>query len=90
MKQVDPNALFDYAVAFCKESESKDRGSDYPTFREAAKKFKVRISDIQDVVETFHNDNQDERYMDAMVGVRCGAGIAAFNRVGDYKVEAYI
>jgi len=90
MKQVDPNALFDYATAFCKESEAKDRGSDYPTFREAAKKFKVRISDIQDALENFRNDNQDERYMDAMVGMRCGAGIVSFERMGDYKVEAYV
>jgi hypothetical protein len=90
MKQVNADALFDYAMAFCKASEEKDRGSDYPTFREAAKKFKVRISDIEEAVETFHNDNQDERYMDAIVGVRCGAGIAPYNRVGDYKIEAYI
>jgi len=87
MKTVNSNDLFNYALQFCKDSIAKDRGSDFPTFREVAKKFRVRMAAIQEAIEDFENDRN--RYMDTIVGVRCGAGIGSFKNMGDYKVEAW-
>ena len=84
-RTLNPQALFDYAVAFCAASEKADRGSCYPEFREAARHFRVNLAAIQQACE----DWQGEGYMAAGVGLRNGSGHYHYERKGDYRVEAY-
>jgi hypothetical protein len=53
--------------------------------RDAAKHFRVAQQAIIDACE----DWQGEGYMQPATGIKAGNGIAAFDRQGDYLVEAY-
>jgi DNA-binding transcriptional MocR family regulator len=76
-----PQALFDYASGFAHPHRS------YPTVREAAKHFSVTQQAVIDACEDWHG----EGYMRPATGFRVGSGsgIASFERIGDYLVEAY-
>lgn len=89
MKYLEPNVLFAYAVEFSKKSVSDGLGSQYPTFSEVARKFRVKLQDVQDSIDDFKNENQDNRYMDAIVGIGNANGTYAFTKLGEYRVEAY-
>lgn len=87
MRTLDSEKLFEYAFQFCKDSIANGNGSDYPTFREVARKFKVKQETVQDAIDDFHT--RDSRYMDTIVGIRTFSGIGCFGKIGDYKVEAW-
>lgn len=84
-RQLTPQTLFDYATTFCKTEELAGNGSCYPTFREAARYFRVKLSDIQQACD----DWQGEGYMQAGVGGRTGQGHYPHEAMGEYQVEAY-
>lgn len=42
-----PDELFNYADRFARRSEAEGKGTQYPTFRQAAKRFKVSLSDMK-------------------------------------------
>jgi len=83
--KLTPQALFEYANSFTYASEKADRGTLFPTFRQAAKHFRVRLTDIEDAIEDYNG----EGYMGAAVGFRCGNGVGYYEKKGDYLVEAY-
>lgn len=78
--------LFVYATNFAKRSESTGRGTQYPTFKQAARRMKCTYDELQDLID----DYQGEGYMGAVVGFRTGGGVATIKSRGDYQVEAYL
>lgn len=80
-----PEELFIYADRFARRAEKAGKGTQYPTFRQAAKRFRVKISDIEDAC----NDWCGEEYMRAIVAFRVGGGVGCIESKGDYQVEAY-
>ena len=81
-----PKALFAYATDFAAKAQREGKNRIYPTFREVAKRFNATHDDI----EAACNDwDQSDGYMQPAVGVRSGAGVAAYKLRGDYLVEAY-
>lgn len=84
---ITPQALFDYATAYASKAESEGKGTAYPTFREVAKRFKASHEEIEQACQDW---DQSTGYMQPAVGVRSGAGVAAFELRGDCLVEAYV
>ena len=80
-----PDQLFTYAVKFCKDAEASDMGSQYPTFRQVSRRFKVSYDEIEQACE----DWQGQGYMTPAVGFRLGNGFASFKTRGEHLVEAY-
>jgi len=83
---ITPKALFDYATEFAANAEREGKSRIYPTFREVAKRFKVTHDDIEAACDDWDKSNG---YMQPAVGVRSGAGVAAYKHRGDCLVEAY-
>lgn len=86
MTAISPQALFDYANAFARKAETQDRGTQYPTVREAAKHFRVSQEKISDACEDWDTKGG---YLGIAVGFRTGAGWGEYPNKGDCLVEAY-
>lgn len=82
---MSPDDLFNYAERFARRSEAEGKGTQYPTFRQAAKRFKVSLSAVEDAC----NDWDGEGYMKPATVFRSGSGIGSFDNKGDWLVEAY-
>lgn len=87
MKTLNSNKLFEYAMQFCKDSIANGKGSDFPTFRQVARKFRVKLEEVQNAIDDFSADGK--KYMETIVGIQTGAGHGYFDKVSDYKVEAW-
>lgn len=87
-KKLNPEALFNFASDFAKRSELAGKGSEYPTFRQCADEFGVSLQAIEDAIEDF-SGIEHAGYMDAVVAIQVGNGIAKIERKADYLVEAY-
>lgn len=83
---ITPEALFKYSTRFCKRSEKKGLGSIYPTFKQAAARFKCTYDDIEQACSDW---DADKGYMQPAVGLQCPNGFAGYNHRGEYLVEAY-
>ncbi len=83
--KLTPEALYAYARKFAEEAEAKHPHRQYPTFREAAKHFRVTIAAISDAID----DWSGEEYMAAAIGYKTGTGYGLYERKGDHQVEAY-
>lgn len=81
-----PDQLFQYATRYAARSVRQGRGTRYPTFREAATRFKVKHEDIEQACEDW---DQSNGYMKPGVGIGGSGGFAAFEHKGEYLVEAY-
>lgn len=73
--ELTPERLFKYASNFAKRTELAGQGAKYPTFRQYAKRFRVKIDDIENICADWSGDG----YMGAIVAIRAGSG------VGDYE-----
>lgn len=85
MTSLTPQALFDFADQFARRKESTGKGTNYPTFRQAAKRFGVTL----DEVEQACLDWQGDGYMQPAVGMGGQHGCFKFENKGDWLVEAY-
>lgn len=74
-----PEQLFRYTDRFY------NRNNRYPTFREAANRFKCKHEDIESVC----SEHCSLGYLGAVVGYKMFAGTYSIERIGDYLVEAY-
>lgn len=81
-----PEQLFDFANGFARRAETAGAGTTYPTFRDAAKRFKVRHDEIEQACQDW---DQSGGYMQPAVGVGGSGGATAFACRGDWLVEAY-
>lgn len=85
-QRITPEKLFAYATKFCKRAENAGRGSQFPTFRQAAKHFRVSVKQVNDACQDWTGSG----YMSAVVGFRTGSGISTIESQKDYQVEAYV
>jgi hypothetical protein len=83
---ITPQALFDYASDFARKAEAADKGTQYPTLREVARRFRVTHDQIESAC---HDWDSKEGYLDIAVGFRTYSGWGAFSNRGDCLVEAY-
>jgi hypothetical protein len=79
MKTLTPEILFAFA---CDHFDTKQK---YPTVRQVAIEYRVTQQVVIDTCEDWYG----EGYMRPAVGIRCGNGIAGYDRIGDYLIEAY-
>ncbi len=82
-----PQQLFDYASRRASESESQGHGTQYPTFREVAKRFNIRYEDIEQACMDW---DHTKGYMAPGVAIGGSGGVAGFGSKGQYVVEAYV
>lgn len=83
---VTPEALFRYADRFARRSESKGNGTQNPTMRQTAKRFRCRYDDIESACDCY----QGPGYLGIAVGFAIqGVGTASFDSRGECQVEAY-
>ena len=79
--------LWKWARRYAKRREDAGKGTQYPTLRQATKRFRCSMDDIEGVI---HDDlGDDSRYLGLIVAVRVGSGVGEIERRGDYQVEAY-
>ncbi|MDU8350689.1 hypothetical protein RYA05_02155 [Pseudomonas syringae pv. actinidiae] len=84
--EVDSKALFTYACNFARKNEESGKGTIYPKFRQAAKRFNANLDDIERACNDWDGSLG---YMQPAVAVRSGNGIGDIERRGDWLVEAY-
>lgn len=79
------SALFEWADRYARRQEKADRGTVYPTLRQAARRFGARLDDIEDAAD----QGVDDGYLGIAVamGVQ-GVGHYDLSRA-DRLVEAY-
>jgi hypothetical protein len=80
-----PLELFDYADRFARAAENADKGTQYPTVRDAAKRFRV----TQGAIEEACYDYQGSGYLGLIVGFKTYAGRGEYATKGACQVEAY-
>lgn len=87
---LDPEKLFQYADRYARRSEAAGKGTKYPTFRMAAKRFGVALDEIEQACDDYQGDG----YMQPATGLSVGGnvgmrGAASFATRGEWLVEAY-
>lgn len=86
----DMEAVIQYAKRFADKAERIGRGTEFPTIRQAAKRFGLLQSDVVEAVEDAANVGVDGfDYIGLGVGVSTGTGYGVHDNVGDYVIEAY-
>jgi hypothetical protein len=84
-----PEELFKYADRFATRAEAKGLGTQYPTFRQIAKRFRVNYDQIEDAVSDGQGNEECGSYFGVAIGVQIrGVGYAEHNSRGEYFVEA--
>lgn len=91
MSYVDPKTLYAYARKFADRAERSGRGTQFPTVRLAAKRFRCKQADILMSVEDGAGLGSVPGYFGISVGRQiAGVGHASHDREGDYEIEAYV
>lgn len=85
-KLTAPN-LWTWARAHAKRHEDAGRGTQYPTAREATKRFRCTLDDIENIVGDDLED--DDKYLGLGVAYGVNNLFAEIEHRGDYIVEAY-
>jgi vacuolar-type H+-ATPase catalytic subunit A/Vma1 len=87
---LDAASIFRYARRYADRHEKAGRGTQFPTVRQAAKRFGVKQSEIEEVVYSVdHSEINGCEYMGLSVGCRIRAGWATHDSLGDFEIEAY-
>jgi hypothetical protein len=85
-RTIQPSALFAYADRFARRNEYAGRGTQYPTMRQAAVRFRCKLDDIEDATQ----DYQEDGYLGLACAVAIpGVGSADITPRGAWLVEAY-
>jgi hypothetical protein len=80
--------LWRWARAYAKKHEDTGRGTQYPTMREATKRFRCTLDDIENVMGD--DLGEEDRYLGIAVAVGIpGVGYANIETRGDQLIEAY-
>lgn len=88
---MEATKLFNYARNYADKAERTGRGTQFPTVRQAAKRFKVPQDDILDVVECAEVSlipGADYFALAVAVGIS-GVGHRGYDSPADYQLEAY-
>jgi hypothetical protein len=78
-----PEALYAYAMSFHEKAVARDARRQFPSFREASKRFRCSHDDIENAIDSYEGPG----YMGAVVGYQCGSGIAEISVRGDHLIE---
>ena len=79
--------LFNWARKYAKRHEDIGRGTQYPTMREATKRFHCTLDDIENIIDD--DIEPEDSYLGLGVAWRVGNGVADIEHRGDYVIEAY-
>jgi len=80
--------LWRWARAYAKKHEDAGRGTQYPTMREATKRFRCTLDDIENVMGD--DLGEEDRYLGIAVAVGVhGVGYANIETRGEQLIEAY-
>jgi hypothetical protein len=82
--------LWRWARGYAKRHEDTGKGTQYPTMREATKRFRCTLDDIENVIGD--DLGEEDRYLGIATAVRAGGmggGVAEIEARGDYLIEAY-
>ena len=85
MKKLTAAALFTWADKYARAAEAADKGTAYPTVREAAAHFRTTQDAVEETVGHYCGDG----YLGLAVGFKNGNGYASYKNRGDYRIEAY-
>lgn len=85
MTRLTATTLFEYANDYARAAEAADKGTVYPTLREAAKHFRTSQESVEETI----GDYQDSGYLGLAVGLKNGNGYASYKLRGDCRIEAY-
>lgn len=77
--------LYAYASRFASASEKAGEGTKWPTFRQAARRFRCTLDEIEEAVASYEGDG----YMGAGVAMATSAGYYPLRRRGQWVIEAY-
>ena len=80
-----PKALFTYADRFATRHEKAGRGTVYPTLRQAARRFRTTVAEVEEAVDS--GDVGGYLGIAVAIGIP-GVGYADLPR-GEWMVEAY-
>lgn len=80
-----PSELLKYADRLARAAENQQKGTVYPSVRQAAKHFRVTQGAIEDAC----HDYQGDGYLGLAVGIQTGSGHGTYASKGDCLVEAY-
>lgn len=81
--------LFKYAERFATKAEQAGRGTQWPTYRQAARAMKCTYDELEQLI----SDYDGEGYMGTAVGMQVGGlggGHYSFRSRGQYCIEAYM
>lgn len=81
--------VYHYASRFASRAEASGRGTQYPSVRQAARRFRCKIADVLECVESADARDVGGNYFALAVGIRAGGGVGSFDSEGDYLIEAY-
>lgn len=84
-------ALWLWARAYAKRHEDAGRGTQYPTLREATRRFRCTLDDIENTVgDDVEVEGHEDYYLGIAVAVGIsGSGYADLEPRGEQLVEAY-
>lgn len=80
--------VFRYAERFASRAEAAGRGTQWPTLQQAARRFRCRISDVEEAVEGSSLDGDHYFGIAVAVGIS-GVGYAPHDHRGECQIEAY-
>lgn len=80
---ISSEQLFRYALAFSKRAQARGDNRLFPSFRQAAKRFKTTLDTIEDAIQDYTGPG----YMGAVVGIKTYSGYGDIKNRGDYLVE---
>jgi hypothetical protein len=88
---MDEIAIFNYARRFADKAERSGRGTEFPTIRQAARRFRCPQQAVMEVVECADASCiPGAEYFGLAVGVQIsGGGCRGYDSEGDYQIEAY-
>jgi hypothetical protein len=81
--------LFKYAENFASRAEKAGRGTQWPTYRQAARAMRCTYDELEQLIEDYHGAG----YMGTAVGCQVGGlggGVYTYEVRGEYRVEAYL
>lgn len=88
---INATALWKWARGYAKRNEDAGDGTKYPTMREATKRFRCTLDDIEDVLGDDIEDDEigPDYYLGIATAWGGNGGVAAIEVRGEYLIEAY-
>ncbi len=91
---MDEVSIFNYARRYADRAEQSGRGTQFPTVRQSARRFRCRQQMVVELVEQSDASAiPGADYFDLAVGIGIGigggGGYCEFESIGDYLIEAY-